>query len=151
MPGSDGAILSEDRQTRRQVSSYSTTPRFSAQCRGEHPLVEFTLIPSRARAYLGANHKAMATTSSDPDQDIVVRGVRYTKEHVEDFVGQAEEYVRENPGQALLYAFVAGYILNRLPLGGIVRGLVRLVFLALRPAVLVYGASRLYQAAQEEE
>ena len=93
---------------------------------------------------------AKTTSQTDTDQDFVVRGVRYTKEHVEDFVGQAEEYVRENPGQALLYAFVAGYVLNRLPLGSIVRGLARLSFLALRPAVLVYGASRLYQATQEE-
>jgi len=93
----------------------------------------------------------MANHISESDQDIVVRGVRYTKEHVEDFVGQAEEYVRENPGQALLYAFVAGYVLNRLPLGGILRGFARLSFLALRPAMLVYGATRLYQAAQEEE
>ena len=95
-------------------------------------------------------YKVMATSSSETDQDIVVRGVRYTKEQVEDFVGQAEEYVRDNPGQALLYAFVAGFVLNRLPLGAIVRGFVRLAFLALRPAVLVYGASRLYEAAKEE-
>lgn len=93
----------------------------------------------------------MANTSSDTDQDIVVRGVRYTKEHVEDIVGQAEEYVRENPGQALLYAFVAGYVLNRLPVGAMLRGVVRLSFLALRPAMLVYGATRVYQATQEEE
>lgn len=91
------------------------------------------------------------TTSSDTDQDIVVRGVRYTKEHVEDFVGQAEEYIRENPGQALLYAFVAGYVLNRLPVGAMLRGLARVSLLALRPAVLVYGATRLYQASQEEQ
>ena len=90
----------------------------------------------------------MAKQIPNVDQDIVIRGVRYTKEQVEDLVGQAEEYVRENPGQALLYAFVAGYVLNRLPVGGIIRGLVRLSFLALRPAVLVYGASRLYQASQ---
>jgi hypothetical protein len=92
----------------------------------------------------------MANTTSETDQDFVVRGVRYTREHVEDFVGQAEDYVRENPGQALLYAFVAGYVLNRLPLGAMVRGLARLSLLALRPAMLVYGASRVYQAAQEE-
>jgi len=93
----------------------------------------------------------MANPTSETDQDIVVRGVRYTKEHVEDFVGQAEEYVRENPGQALLYAFVAGFVLNRLPLGAILRGLVRVSFLALRPAMFVYGATRLYHAAQEEQ
>ena len=92
----------------------------------------------------------MANQSSETDQDIVVRGVRYTKEHVEDFVGQAEEYVRENPGQAMLYAFVAGYVLNRLPLAALLRGFARLSLLALRPAMLVYGATRLYQATQEE-
>jgi hypothetical protein len=92
----------------------------------------------------------MANQTSESDQDIVVRGVRYTKEHVEDLVGQAEEYVRENPGQALLYAFVAGYVLNRLPLGAMVRTLAKLSFLALRPAMFVYGVSRMYQATQEE-
>jgi hypothetical protein len=92
----------------------------------------------------------MANPSSKTDEDIVVRGVRYTKEQVEDFVGQAEDYVRQNPGQALLYAFVAGYVLNRLPLGAMLRSVVRLSFLAVRPAVLVYGASRLYQASQDE-
>ena len=94
--------------------------------------------------------KQTTKQNKETDEDIVVRGVRYTKEQVEDFVGQAEEYVRENPGQALLYAFVAGYVLNRLPLGGIVRGLMRLSVLALRPAMFVCGASRLYQASQEE-
>ena len=92
----------------------------------------------------------MATHVPETNDDIVLRGVHYTKEQLEDVIGQAEEYVRENPGQALLYAFVAGYVLNRLPLGGMVRGLVRLSLFALRPAMLVYGAAKLYQAAQEE-
>ena len=92
----------------------------------------------------------MANPTPDTDQDIVVRGVRYTKEHVGDLVGQTEEYVRDNPGQALLYAFVAGYVLNRLPLGALLRSFVRVSFIALRPAMFVYGASRLYQAAQDE-
>jgi len=94
---------------------------------------------------------ANRTSQTADQEDIVIRGVRYTKEHVEDFVGQAEEYVRENPGQALLYAFVAGYVLNRLPLGALLRGAVRLSLLALRPAALLYGASRVYQASTHEE
>ncbi len=48
-------------------------------------------------------------------------------------------------------AFVAGFILNRLPLGQIVGGMFRLLRLALKPAILIYGATKLYQAAQEEE
>jgi hypothetical protein len=46
---------------------------------------------------------------------------------------------------------VAGYVLNRLPLGRIVGGLFRLLVVALRPAILIYGAAKLYQAAQEEK
>jgi len=91
----------------------------------------------------------MANQTRETDEDIVLRGVRYTREQVEELAGQAEEYVRENPGQALLYAFVAGYVLNRLPLLGLTRGLVRLSLFALKPAILIYGATRLYQAAQE--
>jgi hypothetical protein len=46
---------------------------------------------------------------------------------------------------------MAGYILNRLPLGRIVSGLFRLLVVALRPAILIYGAAKLYQASQEEK
>jgi len=59
--------------------------------------------------------------------------------------------VREKPGQSLLYAFVAGFVLNRLPIGRVLGGVVRLFALALKPAILIYGATKLYQAAQEEE
>jgi predicted nucleic-acid-binding protein len=83
------------------------------------------------------------------DEDIILRSVRFTREQLEEITGQAEEYVRENPGQALLYAFVAGYVLNRLPLMGVMRGLVRLSLFAVKPAVLIYGATKLYQAVQE--
>jgi hypothetical protein len=41
--------------------------------------------------------------------------------------------------------------LNRLPLGRILSGLVRLLFIAFKPAVLAYGATKLYQAAQTDE
>ena len=51
----------------------------------------------------------------------------------------------------LVWAFVAGYVLNRLPLGRILSGLLRLLIVALKPAILIYGAAKLYQAAQEEQ
>jgi hypothetical protein len=93
----------------------------------------------------------MDERSAGTSEDLALRGLRYTKEQFDDVLGQTEEYVRENPGQALLYAFVAGYILNRLPIGRVVSGLLRLSFVALRPAILIYGATKLYQAAQDEE
>jgi hypothetical protein len=41
--------------------------------------------------------------------------------------------------------------LNRLPIGRILSALMRLAFIAFKPAVLAYGATKLYQAAQGDE
>jgi hypothetical protein len=83
--------------------------------------------------------------------DVAERGLRYTKDQLEQVLEQTEDYVRENPGRSLAYALLAGFILHRLPIGRIVGGFVRLIFLAFKPAVLAYGATKLYQAAQSEE
>jgi len=85
---------------------------------------------------------------SERSTDVAERGLRYTKDQFEQVLGQTEEYVRENPGRAVAYALIAGFILNRLPIMRIFSGLMRLVFLAFKPAILAYGATKLYQAAQ---
>jgi hypothetical protein len=85
------------------------------------------------------------------EQDLAERGLRYTREHFDDIVAQTETYVRENPVQSLAYAILAGFVLNRLGLGRIIRGVVRLGLFALKPAVLVYGAAKLYEASQNQE
>jgi hypothetical protein len=83
--------------------------------------------------------------------DIAERGLRYTREHFDELVSHTETYVRENPVQSIAYAVIAGFVLNRLGIGRILRGIVRLLLLALKPAILIYGATKLYEAAQEEE
>jgi hypothetical protein len=83
--------------------------------------------------------------------DLAERGLRYTREHFDDLLAQTETYVRENPVQSLAYALLTGFVLNRLGIGRIIRGIVRLALLALKPAILIYGAAKLYEAAQEEE
>lgn len=83
--------------------------------------------------------------------DLAEWGLRYTKETFDDLMNQTEEYVRTNPTQSILYAFLAGFILNRLPVGRIVGGAFRLALFALKPAILVYGATKLYQAIDEEQ
>ena len=83
--------------------------------------------------------------------DIAERGLRYTKDQFEQILEQTEEYVRENPARSLCYALAAGFILNRLPIGRILSGLARLIFIAFKPAILAYGATKLYQAAQGDE
>lgn len=84
-------------------------------------------------------------------EDFAERGLRYTKDQFDQILEQTEDYVRENPTRALLYAVGAGLILNRLPVGRMLGGVARLSLLAFKPAILFYGATKLYQASQREE
>lgn len=88
---------------------------------------------------------------SESSGDFTERGLRYTKDQLEQVLEQTEDYVRENPGRSIAYALAAGFILNRLPIMRIFGGLMRLAFIAFKPAILAYGATKLYQAAQGEE
>jgi hypothetical protein len=58
----------------------------------------------------------------DENTDIALRGVRYAQDQFSEVVTQAEEFVREKPGQSLLIALLAGFILNRLPIGRLFGG-----------------------------
>jgi hypothetical protein len=80
--------------------------------------------------------------------DVAERGLRYTKDQLEQLLEQTEDYVRDNPGRSIAYALAAGFILNRLPIGRILSAFFRLAFIAFKPAILAYGATKLYQAAQ---
>lgn len=87
----------------------------------------------------------------DQQADIAQRTIRYTKDQFDDVLGETERYVRENPAQAVGFALLAGFLLNRLPLIRIFSGLVRLVLILLKPAVLAYGVTKIYQASQTDE
>jgi hypothetical protein len=93
----------------------------------------------------------MDQSSAEVAAELPERGVQWVKDQVEAVLSDTEDYVREKPAQSLVWAFVAGYVLNRLPLGRVLSGLLRLLIVALRPAILIYGAAKLYQAAQEKQ
>ena len=93
----------------------------------------------------------MDQLSAEVAAELPERGVQWVKDQVETVLSETEDYVREKPAQSLIWAFVAGYVLNRLPLGRVLSGLLRLLIVALKPAILLYGAAKLYQAAQEEQ
>ena len=59
----------------------------------------------------------MDRSSAEFAAEFPERGLHWVKEQVETALSETEGYVREKPTQSLLCAFVAGYILNRLPLG----------------------------------
>lgn len=83
-------------------------------------------------------------------EDLAERGLRYTREHFDELLTETEAYVRENPVQSVAYAILTGFVLNRLGIGRILSGVVRLLLFALKPAVLIYGATKIYEATQGE-
>lgn len=87
----------------------------------------------------------------EQQSDIAQRSLQYTRDQFGEVLQQTEDFVRENPTRAVGYALLAGFILNRLPLMRIFSGIVRLLLLAFKPAVLAYGVTKLYQASQNEE
>jgi ElaB/YqjD/DUF883 family membrane-anchored ribosome-binding protein len=116
-------------------------------------------IPARIRLAIADTQSSIAVRSlsnmdehsSEMTGDVAERGLRYTKDQFEQILEQTEEYVRENPARSVVYALLAGFILNRLPIGRILSGFVRLLMVAFKPAILAYGATKLYQAAQSDE
>ena len=88
---------------------------------------------------------------ADTEEDFAERGLRYTREQFGQIMDQTESFVRENPTRAVAYAVVAGLVLDRLPVGRILGGLTRLTLMAIKPAILIYGATKLYQVAQQDE
>lgn len=105
----------------------------------------------RARRAQNPNISVMEQLSPEMVAEFPERGMQWVKDQVETVVSETGEYVREKPTQSLFYAFAAGYVLNRLPLGRVLSGLLRLLFMALKPAILIYGAAKLYGSAQEKE
>jgi hypothetical protein len=93
----------------------------------------------------------MDEQSSEITGDVAERGLRYTKDQFEQILEQTEEYVRANPARSIVYALIAGFILDRLPICRILGAFARLLMIAFKPAILAYGATKLYQAAQSDE
>lgn len=82
--------------------------------------------------------------------DIAERGISYAKDQWGEIMGQTEDFVRANPTRALCYGVAAGFLIDRLPIFRIIGGLLRLVLMALKPAMLVFGATKLYRMVQSQ-
>jgi hypothetical protein len=87
---------------------------------------------------------------SSVTDDLADRTLRYSKDEFDRVLQQTSDYVREKPVQSIGYALLAGFILNRLPIGRILSGMIRLLTIAFKPAILIYGATKLYRASQDQ-
>ena len=83
--------------------------------------------------------------------DIAERGIQYTKEQWDEILATTEDYVRANPTRSLFYGVAAGFILDRLPIFRIFGAFLRLTLMLFKPAILIYGAMKLFQMVKEEE
>ena len=70
---------------------------------------------------------------------------------MDEVVEQTEDFVRANPTRSLLYGVAAGFILDRLPIFRILGAFLRLLLMAFKPAILAYGATKLYQVMKADE
>lgn len=64
---------------------------------------------------------------------------------LDPLVERVELFAREKPAKAVSAAFGAGILLALLPLGGILTALIRILFLLLRPVLIILGLIRLYE------
>ena len=96
-------------------------------------------------------NRVMDEQLAQTSQDYAERGLQYTRDQFQQILEQTEDFVRENPTKAVGYAVLAGLVIDRLPVFRIIGGLTRLSLMALKPAILIYGATKLYQAAQDQE
>ena len=65
-----------------------------------------------------------------------------------------EEYegcVREAPGSSLACAVALGYFMRILPIGAVLAGVARLVAALAKPAILLFGAAKLYEYLQRQD
>jgi hypothetical protein len=83
--------------------------------------------------------------------DMTERGINFARDQWGEIMGQTEDFVRANPTKALLYGVAAGFVIDRLPIFRLFGFVVRLLLLALKPALFVFGAMKIYQATQQQE
>jgi hypothetical protein len=77
--------------------------------------------------------------------------VRYQSDYMDKNLSQMwkkiEDQVREEPLKAVLLAFVSGFLFCLLPVGRLLGVAVKLAFLLVKPALLVFGIIKILEYA----
>jgi hypothetical protein len=60
-------------------------------------------------------------------------------------VRDVEDQIRSTPLIAVAASAVVGYLLNLLPIGGILRLIFKLVLFSIKPLLVIFGAVKLYE------
>ncbi len=90
------------------------------------------LIPSQGTTETNNNHRSFYGVDLD------------------ELRGRIQRKAQEDPEKAVATAFGIGFVLSLLPLTTLVRLLIRLVMFSIKPALLIFGAMKLYDIQQRE-
>jgi uncharacterized membrane protein len=60
-----------------------------------------------------------------------------------------EKTIRQEPTKSVLLATIVGFVLSILPVGRLIGLLVRLLFVLIKPALIVLGAVKLWETSKK--
>lgn len=99
--------------------------------------------------------KSSADTETSPvetpmksPEDLIQSTLETARDNVSRCIHDVIAHTQQHPEEALLYALGAGYALRMLPTVRILSGVAGLALRLVKPAVLVYGASKLWHVVQ---
>lgn len=86
-----------------------------------------------------------------PPEEFSDSGATQTKPRfdTEQFAERTAEFARQDPMKAVGVAFIVGLVMTLLPIGAVVAGLIRLALSLVRPALLILGATKVYDEIQK--
>jgi len=76
--------------------------------------------------------------------------VHKAEESIVHCMHDCEDFIRRSPTKAMLGALAAGYLLRNLPLRALIVAKVRLITALAPPALVLYGAAKVYEFIQEQ-
>jgi hypothetical protein len=88
--------------------------------------------------------KTEVPAMKDPDE-FMQSAANAVRLHFNGYCDRAVSYTQKEPEKAVSIALATGYLLRVLPLTGILRLILRLVFIVLKPAAILYGGAKLWQ------
>ena len=71
------------------------------------------------------------------------------EDQVQELVACAEKWARKEPLKTSLAAFAIGLLFTIVPIGQIVGGITRLLFTLVRPALIVFGAMKVFEEIEK--
>lgn len=107
----------------------------------------------RVRCAVRSSLNLFAPLPMQPPEENQGTGTSQTFPNVnmDDLTSRTEEFARQEPVRAVGIAFVVGLVLTLLPIGAIIGGLLRLALSLVKPALLILGATKVYDELQKRQ